>query len=127
MANEFLSDEWFDAAEALNAESGEPPATIKDLVINVTVTGAPQGDVDLHLAAGRPARGHADGAPTTLTTDYDVAKQMFVEGSQSAGMAAFMSGKIKIGGDMTKLMVLQSAMSTPQEQERIKKLGELTE
>jgi putative sterol carrier protein len=37
-----------------------------------------------------------------------VAKDMFVKGDQSAAMQAFMSGQIKVEGDMTKLMAMQS-------------------
>ena len=33
---------------------------------------------------------------------------MFVKGDQSAAMQAFMGGKIKVEGDMTKLMAMQS-------------------
>ena len=33
---------------------------------------------------------------------------MFVEGNQQAAMQAFMGGQIKVEGDMTKLMAMQS-------------------
>jgi putative sterol carrier protein len=33
---------------------------------------------------------------------------MFVQGDQAAAMQAFMSGQIKVEGDMTKLMAMQS-------------------
>ena len=32
---------------------------------------------------------------------------MFIEGNQQAAMQAFMSGQIKVEGDMTKLMAMQ--------------------
>ena len=40
----------------------------------------------------------------TVTVDYDTAKAIFVEQNPQAGMQAFMAGKIKVQGDMTKLM-----------------------
>lgn len=126
MAHEFLSDDWFDAAEALRGQFGEPPASIKGMLINVTVTGGPSGDKELHLEEGDVARGHVEGAPSSLSTEYDIARKMFIDGDQAAGMQAFMTGKIKLGGDTSKLMALQAAMASPQQQERLKKLSELT-
>ena len=46
----------------------------------------------------------------TLTTDYDTAKKIFVDQDQAAGMQAFMAGKIKVQGDMMKMMAMQTAM-----------------
>jgi putative sterol carrier protein len=43
----------------------------------------------------------------TLTTDYATARDVFVSGNQAAGMQAFMAGKVKVQGDMTKLMAAQ--------------------
>ena len=37
---------------------------------------------------------------------YAVAKKLFVDGDQAAGMQAFMSGQIKVEGDMSKLMAM---------------------
>ena len=34
---------------------------------------------------------------------------MFVAGDQQAGMQAFMAGKVRVQGDMTKLMMAQGA------------------
>lgn len=126
MAHEFLSDDWFDAVEALHGQLGEPPASFKGMSINVTVTGGPGGDKEFHLEEGDVARGHLEDAPTSLATEYDVARKMFIDGDQAAGMQAFMSGRIKLGGDTSKLMALQAAMSSPQQRERLAKLAELT-
>ena len=126
MAHEFLSDDWFDAAEALRGATGEPPATIKGMVANVTVTGAPGGDRDFKIIEGDVERGHAEGAATTITTDYATARKMFVDADQAAGMQAFMTGKLKIGGDTSKLMALQAAMTSEQQQARLSRLREFT-
>jgi putative sterol carrier protein len=77
--------------------------------LNLVVTGGPQGDRELHVANGTFAAGLEDGAPTKLTVPYDVARNMFVKGDQAAAMQAFMSGQIKVEGDMTKLMAMQSS------------------
>jgi hypothetical protein len=127
MAHAFMSDDWFDAVEALAAEAPEPPAALKDLTINVVVSGGPEGDTEAHLSSGLFNRGLADSASTKLTVPYDVAKAMLIEGNPQAAMQAFMSGQIKVEGDMTKLMAMQSAGAPSPEQAAFQeKLKDLT-
>ena len=61
------------------------------------------GDVDMDLGeidvAGR------DDHDRLLT-----AKALFVDGDQAVAMQAFMAGKIKVQGDMMKIMAMQTAM-----------------
>ncbi len=107
----FLSDEWFAAATALIDQHGAaaPPGT--NLVMNLEVA---EGDrtVEFHMGSkdGQTlfGKGHADGADLTLATDMDTAREVFVSGNQQAGMQAFMSGKVRVQGDMTKLMMAQA-------------------
>ena len=117
MPHEFLSEDWFAAVEALRPEAPEPPAAVQGLVINLTVTGTPDGDQELRLDSGQLERGHADGAPTAMTVPYDVAKQLFIQNDQAAAMQAFMTGKIKVTGDMTKLMAMQAGGPPTAEQQ----------
>jgi NAD(P)-dependent dehydrogenase (short-subunit alcohol dehydrogenase family) len=51
------------------AEQPEAPVALADATINITVTGGPDGDVDVdvHLAGGTFERGHTEDAPTKLT------------------------------------------------------------
>src|SRR4029450_8758784 len=112
MSHVFLSDDWFDAVEGLRDEQPEAPAALKDLVINIVVAGGPDGDREIHMAGGQFERGLADGAPTKLTAPFDVAKSLFIDGNQQAGMQAFMSGQIKVEGDMSRLMAMQDAGGT---------------
>ena len=115
MPHEFLSEDWLDAVEALRTEAPEPPDAMKDLLINLTVTDGPDGDVSAHLNAGQFERGHAEGASTKITVPHDVAKSLFVDANPQAAMQAFMGGKIKVEGDMTKLMAMQAgATPTPE-------------
>lgn len=126
MSHSFMSDDWFNGIEALAAEAPEPPAAMKDLTINVVVTGGPDGDKEAHLTSGLFNRGLSDAASTKLTVPYDTAKAMLIEGNPQAAMQAFMSGQIKVEGDMSKLMAMQSAGApTPEQaafQEKIKEL-----
>jgi hypothetical protein len=61
------------------------------------------GDVVMEL-------GELEAPDLTLTIDYDTARKIFVEQDQAAGMQAFMSGKIKVQGDMMKMMAMQTSM-----------------
>jgi hypothetical protein len=124
----FLSDEWLaevkKLADEAGAGGGAMPAGVQ---LNMVVTGGPQGDRELHVADGVFGSGLIE-APTKLTVPYSVAKAMFIEGNQQAAMQAFMSGQIKVEGDMTKLMAMQGqAGGDPaQAAEMQKKLQEIT-
>lgn len=54
--------------------------------------------------------GELDSPDLTVTTDYDTALKIVVEQDQAAAMQAFMAGKVKIQGDMMKMMAMQSSM-----------------
>lgn len=107
----FLSDEWFDAASKLISEhgTGGPPAA--NLVMNLEVA---EGDkvTQFHMGSRDGVtlfgKGHTDGADLTLATDIDTAREVFVANNPAAGMQAFMAGKVRIQGDMTKLMMAQA-------------------
>jgi hypothetical protein len=116
MPHPFLSDDWFAEVEKLRDEAPEPPAALKDLTVNIVVEGGPEGDKELHMSGGQFERGLAEGAPTKLKVPYDVAKGMFIDGNQQAAMQAFMSGQIKVEGDMSKLMAMQTAGGPSAEQ-----------
>lgn len=114
MSQEFLSEGWFAKVKELRDAAGnvEAPAALADLVINLTVTDAPGGDKAMALVGGMLEEGHHDDAGTTMIVPADLAKRIFIEGDQSAGMQGFMSGQIRVEGDMSKLMALQTAQPT---------------
>lgn len=123
MGQQFLSDGWFEEVERIRAEiNPEVPEAVKDLVVNLKVTDGPSGDIEAKIAGGRFEKGLADEAPTTLTVPYDTAKAMFIEGDQNATMQAFMSGIIKVEGDMTKLMAMQAGGPASAEAEKLQEL-----
>src|SRR5947209_19041364 len=88
--HQFLSEDWFTAAEELRDSAPTPPG-MQDVVLNIVVGGGPNGEVPMRLESGRLERGLADGAPTTVRVPYELAKKMFVDGDQMAGMQGFMS------------------------------------
>ncbi len=110
----FLSDGWITAVEKVVAEQGAGTAGPHgSMMMNLVVTDTPFGeDKQFHMgsADGNAVMGggHREGADLTMTTDYTTAKEVFISGNQQAGMQAFMAGKVKVQGDMTKLMAAQA-------------------
>jgi putative sterol carrier protein len=132
--HKFLSDEWMTEAKKIREEfagKGTPPAHA--VRMNQIITEVPfgdgtinaymdtsGGDIDMEL-------GHLENPDLTVTIDYETAKAIFVEGNPQAGMQAFMAGKIKVQGDMTKLMAMQSGAPDPTAQEVAARIKEITE
>jgi len=129
----FLSDEWLAAAKEIRESSGASAATPHKVKMNQIITDVPFGDgtINAHMDTSSGElemdTGHLDDADLTVTIDYTTAKAIFVEGNPQAGMQAFMAGKIKVQGDMTKLMAMQSAPPDANAQEIAKKIQEITE
>lgn len=128
MSLEFLSDEWFAKVEELRAAAGdvETPAALAGLVINITVNGGPNGDKNMALVGGMLENGHHADGSTTMILPADLAKRIFIEGDQSAGMQGFMTGQIRIEGDMSKLMALQTAQPTASQMALQQQIKEVT-
>lgn len=128
MTHIFLSDEWFVAVDEIRDQVGnlEVDGPARELVINVKIKDTPYGMVELHMKAGKMERGLAEAAPTTINLPYDLAYAMFIAGDQSAGMTGFMSGKITVDGDMTKLMAMQGGSQPEGAAELQKRIADAT-
>ena len=111
----FLSSEHMsEATTALNADTGFSTAMANvDFGLQFNVAGTPEGDVPYYLqtAAGAAtmALGELDGADASVSSDYDTAVAIS-KGELNVQMA-FMTGKIKVGGNMAKIMMNQSLIS----------------
>jgi putative sterol carrier protein len=132
----FLSDEWMDAAKAIREEYRGKAQPVPHVVkMNQIITDVPfgEGTIEAHMdtSSGEMEMdtGHIEGADVTVTLDYATAKAIFVEGNPQAGMQAFMAGKIKVAGDMTKLMAMQGGggAADPVADELAQKIAEITE
>ena len=131
---EFLSADWIDAAKKIGEEAGgaaSPPAHV--VKMNLVITDAPFGggaEIQAHMdTTGGDTKldlGHLEGPDLTVTVDYDTAKAIFVEQNPQAGMQAFMAGKIKVQGDMTKLMAMQQTAPDPGTVELAQKIKDMT-
>ena len=122
----FLSDEWLAEVKSLAEQAGGASMMPAGLSLNLVVTGGPQGDRELHAADGSFGGGLIEDAPTKLTLPYAVARKMFIEGDQQAAMQAFMSGQIKVEGDMTKLLALQGVPGDPTSAEIAQRIQDIT-
>lgn len=131
---QFLSEEWVTQAHEIYDEFSDQaaPAT-QDVRINLIVKSVPFGDgvVHAHLdTTGGESKidvGHLEGASTTVTTDYATAKDVFLDHDQSVAMQAFMSGKVQIAGDMTKIMMMMQAPQDPAADQIIARLRAITD
>lgn len=114
MAVKFLSEEWANATtEALNSHQGFKGAIgSAELAIQFTVTGGPEGDVEYYLktAAGQAtvALGTVDSPDVTVSQSYDTAAA--ISKGELNTQTAFMTGKLKVSGNLAKLMMHQSAI-----------------
>lgn len=124
----FLSDEWFAKVKELQEDAGpiEVPPQLKGLTINLNVT-TESGTKNVHLTGGQFAQGSAPDAPVTVTLPADVAKKIFVDMDPQAGMQAFMGGQMRVDGDVTKLMVLQSVQPSEELRGLLEDIQEITE
>ena len=130
----FLSPEWMEEARKIREEfrgkGGAAPAPMK---MNQVITDVPfgSGTLDTHIDTSsgemEMEEGHIDGAEIKLTVPYSVAKAIFVEQNPQAGMQAFMAGKIKVQGDMTKLMAMQQGAPDPTAVAVAGKIKEITD
>ena len=124
----FMSAEWFAKVKELRDAAGDidTPAALHDLVINIKVTGHDEGEKEMALVGGMIEEGSHASAPTTMILPVDLAHRIFIDNDQSAGMQGFMSGQIRIEGDMSKLMVLQTAQPSADQVALMKKIQEIT-
>ena len=110
----FLSDEWADELQTrLNANEsfrkglGSTRATVQQVI----ATPERERRYWIRVEGGEIGMGSGDaqGADATITQDYDTAVAL-ARGEMNP-VAAYMTGKIKISGNLMTLMGLQGALS----------------
>ena len=117
MSHQFLSESWIEAARDIRHRySGDVPAIDVIVRINVITTKVPFGDgsisayIDTSNGSLEMELGSIEDSDLTVTTDYETARKLFVEQDPTASMQAFMAGRIKVEGDITRLMVMQTSL-----------------
>lgn len=109
----FLSNEWVDQAKRIYAEAGlvlGAGAEVSPVKVNLVVTEAPfSGDpvkahVDTSGGAVAFGNGHLAEPDVTVSMDYLTARTLFVGGDVQAVMQAFLSGRVRVDGNLSKLL-----------------------
>lgn len=124
---QFLSQAWFDTVNTLNAQAGElnlPPA-IANLIINVSIE--QDNPTLLHLNAGKVEQGHHAQAVSTIKITKDALDEIIQSKDPNLAVEAFMMGKIRIDGDMSAVMSLQSTKPSPEQKALFKQILAATE
>lgn len=113
MPESFLSEAWIDQARAIRAElAGDVVPAANPVRVNLVVRDVPfgTGSVDAHLdtTSGEldVELGHVEGADVQVTLDYGTAKALVVDQDPQAAMQAFLSGRVKVDGDITRVLLL---------------------
>lgn len=111
---EFLTPEWVAAAAEIRSRyAHEAPVSIA-VQINLEVTDTPLGDHPVHAFIDTTSGqfvfdlGQLDDPGTSVQTDYEVARALVLGAEPAALMQAFMEGRVRINGDMTRLLALQA-------------------
>lgn len=122
----FLSNEWFDLVANLNNQSTELnlPPTLQALIVNIKIV----PDVaEFHLKEGKIWQGAVANAKSTILVDNDTLMSLITSKDTSLAIGAFMTGKIRVEGDMSALLSLQSAKPSQEQKALYKEILAMTE
>lgn len=114
MGVKFLSDDHMAAATAaLNANDAFVNSIANiNMGLQFHVNEGPSGDIDFYLSvadgSAEMEKGELDGADVSISSDFETATALF-NGELNTQMA-FMTGKIKVDGNLAKLMTQQAAL-----------------
>jgi putative sterol carrier protein len=126
--SKWLSQEWLD--ETRKMAEGQPERAGATARMQYVVTGGPDGDIDYYwvLQDGRLIQadlGKLEDAEVTLTTGYNDALK--IQKGELDANAAFMQGKVKVTGNMAKVMALLPITNSPEYKQLQNEIAEITE
>ncbi len=126
--SKWLSQEWLDETRKMAEDQPERPGASARM--QYVVTGSPEGDIEYYwvLENGKileSQRGHLGDAEVTLTTGYDDA--MKIQKGELDANAAFMQGKVKVTGNMAKVMSLLPITNSPEYKQLQSEISAITE
>ncbi|HSH60925.1 MAG TPA: SCP2 sterol-binding domain-containing protein [Acidimicrobiales bacterium] len=124
----WLTQDWLDEERRLAESQPERPGASARM--QYVVTGGPDGEVRYYwvLENGKlldSRLGDLSDAEVTLTTNYDDA--MKVQQGELDANAAFMQGRVKVTGNMAKLMALLPITNSPEYKQFQEELRQVTE
>ena len=124
----WLTQEWLDEQTRLSQDQPERPGASARM--QYVVTGGPEGDIRYYwvLEDGKlleNSLGTLPDAELTLTQSYEDAKK--IQSGELDAQAAFMQGRVKVEGNMAKLMALLPITSSAEYRELQDRIREITE
>ena len=125
---EFATDEWFEKVAELTKAAGElqVPKSMANVIVNLKIPGE-SGEVELCLKGGIIEKGRLGTAHVTMAMPAQYAYAILVKGDWSVGMKGWMKRKIKISGDLRKLMPLQMYKPSSAQEQLRNKIDEITD
>ncbi len=125
---QYLSQEWLDEGRALAADQPDRPGASARM--QYVVTGAPDGDIKYYwvLEDGKLLEsqiGELADADFTMTLTYDDSVKV-QQGALDAN-AAFMQGRMKVTGNLGKLMQLMPLTNAPEYKDLQDKIRAITD
>ena len=122
----FLSDEWMAATREIRGkfEQQLPPVSVS-IRINQVITDVPfgEGTINAYIDTSGGSFvfdfGELDEPDAVMMTDYETARALIVDRDPAIAMQSFMAGKIRVQGDMMKLMALQTAVPNNEYSEQV--------
>jgi putative sterol carrier protein len=126
--SKWLSEAWLDETRSMAESQPERPGA--SARIQYVVTGGPDGDIRYFwvLDNGKLTESELGDLPEpdiTMTLTYDDA--MKIQKGELDPNAAFMQGRIKVAGNMAKLMSLMPLTNAPEYKELQKQIQAMTE
>jgi putative sterol carrier protein len=122
------------AAKAIREEyRGKTPPAAHSVRMNLRIIDVPFGEgvLNAHIDSSsgelEMELGHLENPELTVGLDYGTAKAILVEQDPQAGMQAFMLGKVKVEGDLTKLLAFQAVAPDETAIAMAARLKEITE
>jgi predicted lipid carrier protein YhbT len=124
----YLTQEWLDEAKQL--AQGQPERPGASARVQNVVSGGPDGDIKYFwvLENGKlveNALGTLPDADFTMTLSYDDAVK--IQQGELDPNAAFMQGRMKVSGDMGKLLQLMPLTSSPEYQQLQEEIRAVTQ
>jgi hypothetical protein len=104
----FLSDEWFAKVKELIEAAGaiQIAKEIANVTVNLTVE-TREGNVEMCINGGLIQKGLIDNADVNMSMPDDYAYKLLVKNDWSVGMRGYIKRKIKLSGNLKKLIPLQ--------------------
>lgn len=132
---QFLTDEWIELARSIYEEVDEVPPELQQLsaVVSVRVNGCPHGEpkqrffviVDEGLVIDMGRGDPPVDADASVEGDYETAKALLL--GEISAEEVITQGKVKIEGDIAKLVAFATQQKHPVVQELTRKIRSQTD